>query len=387
MEKAKILSELKKWIKECCLHGFPRSEEDLIKESDRLCCKYHTGSKKLYTKSYLHKYFRKNDISFIKLAVNNDGVKVKLNLLLRHHEYTRNLLEKQNLLEVRRQSNRVFYATLNCYRNTFKESDTFVLHTFSATGIMLDEFIICHQRSFQVESKTKDFYFKLSPNGMFTGECLIAYFKQCFVPFLKNSNIKCPVIIFIDNLEEFITAEVLNVCRYYKIVLLAGLPNAFFRNGLPAKELINYFNDAFQTACGKYTAKEDLWEFPHLYDLVYKQAQARIHVKSRIIQMFEEYGWFSPHMNDPDYPLEDKLMSLAKKLIIRSNFQVIALDKKPIHENFLYHSIMTRTNKRKLTEPKDGKLLSSIDLIVIPSLLFFRFQMVRKLPQARVISL
>lgn len=65
-----------------------------------------------------------------------------------------------------------------------------------------------------------------SKNGWMTSDCFYEYFTNVFMPFLKNKNIKFPVIVFVDGHRSHLTLHLSRFCRDNQIILIALQPNA-----------------------------------------------------------------------------------------------------------------------------------------------------------------
>lgn len=104
-----------------------------------------------------------------------------------------------------------------------------VMCTFSASGIICPPMVIFPlQRISQeiVRNVPSDWGIGRSENGWIKSEVFFEFIGNVFSPFLTQSNIKRPVILFVDGHKTHFTYQLSNLCKELEIILVALYPNS-----------------------------------------------------------------------------------------------------------------------------------------------------------------
>lgn len=65
----------------------------------------------------------------------------------------------------------------------------------------------------------------ISESGWMNSEVFYGYIANAFIPFIKRTNTKLPVVLFVDGYKSHITLQVSELCSENNIVLIAFYPN------------------------------------------------------------------------------------------------------------------------------------------------------------------
>lgn len=114
-------------------------------------------------------------------------------------------------------------------KNNEKEQLT-VMGTFSADGKKLPPLIIYpYKRKLprSIADQVPDGWeVGISSSGWMNSEVFYGYLANAFIPYIKENDIKLPVVLFVDGYKSHITLEVSELCSQNNIILIALHPNS-----------------------------------------------------------------------------------------------------------------------------------------------------------------
>lgn len=77
-----------------------------------------------------------------------------------------------------------------------------------------------------VKNMPESWAFGRSPSGWMTCEAFYEYIANCFYPWLVSTNIKLPIVLFVDGHASHISFHLSEFCADKGIILIALFPNA-----------------------------------------------------------------------------------------------------------------------------------------------------------------
>lgn len=236
------------------------------------------------------------DETYAKKRINSEKITKFLenpvSILIMHNEFLTLTFQKLGLFEAFK-SNRVFCVYRRMYLKVFS-----VLHTLQASGEVLNEFIVCKRMDLSNLTVKRKFYFSFTAeDGKFTDTHFLTYIHVCFKQYLKDKEIPLPVILFVENLGEYLNAHIIDYCNKIGVYLVSGLPyNCFnekhnYRNAYHEKLLYYYM----QEWLNKKKDQKDFDSLPHFPEILgdaLKKLEAHNLVLTLVRRVFVEYGWF-----------------------------------------------------------------------------------------------
>ena len=74
-------------------------------------------------------------------------------------------------------------------------------------------------------SVPEGYFIGMSESGWMKSECFFEYLANAFIPWLRDNNIKLPVILFVDGHTTHLTLQVSTLCEENRIILYLLPPN------------------------------------------------------------------------------------------------------------------------------------------------------------------
>lgn len=290
----RVLSILKSWISESFDLGFPKTLENVKKEKDRICSVVKLD-KDLITQCDMLKYFKKHNIRKVSIP----SQQKLLHVLEKNHDHLANYFNSYRQIPLNSlvtDPKRIFFVTMREYDMNMKEDDPPVyckiLHTFTAEGQTLDEFVICKKEDLIKKPKKNIAILKANSCDLNTVKFQF-YLKEVFGRVLDRTRVKRPVLLFTD-LNEYVNSSILKLCRELNIVLMSGFPHELYSKQIIGQLLCGPLLINYQEA--KLNDKDKNYEaddfFPQLFADVLKASASSPRIIANIKELFKSLGWY-----------------------------------------------------------------------------------------------
>ncbi|XP_044593991.1 uncharacterized protein LOC123271668 [Cotesia glomerata] len=249
-------NELVEWIFYCCKQGFPVTKQKLLDSVKLLCDNDDRKTPFVDNKpgrSWYEAFIKRHpqvpeivseNLSVTRAKVTEIGIRTWFQGIKNH------LIEisTEDLLNI--DPSRIFNAdeiavsmnpkassvltprgTKNAYSvvSKNKKENVTVLVTANAAGNLAPTLLLFAGKSISkdvIRVAPKNFSFGHSENGWMTAKNFYEYVANIFFPWVVQSNIKLPIILYIDGLSPHVSLLLSQFCSVNKIILIALHPNA-----------------------------------------------------------------------------------------------------------------------------------------------------------------
>ena len=109
-----------------------------------------------------------------------------------------------------------------------EKSNLTFLGTFSASGEIVSPMVIYPYQRLPKDIKDRvpsDFVIGLSESGWMKSETFFEFMANAFIPWVDESGIKKPVILFVDGHQTHISLQVSSLCEEHQVILYLLPPN------------------------------------------------------------------------------------------------------------------------------------------------------------------